>query len=338
MIDNSITARELLKKTGVQEVLDFNGITEVAINQPYVIWFERGEGWECMDAPLCSYQACYDLAVALSVYSSNSIPVDFNNPFCSVVLPDGERGQVLVPPACENETVSFTFRKPSLTRFSLADYNKSGRLSFGSFLTNRDERTNLQSELVCLKEESKIEEFFKLAVTSNLNILLVGGTGSGKTTMMKALVDLYPKNKRIFTIEDVHELSLPLHPNHVHLFYKNGGLSPKLIIEACMRMKPDHVILAELRGDEAWSYIEMLNTGHCGSVTTIHANDCISALGRLTSLVKQSPVGKTLDYDFILKTVTASIDVVCFFQDTHLKDIYFNPDKKNSVMRTLYEN
>ncbi|EGU31282.1 type II secretion system protein E [Vibrio ichthyoenteri ATCC 700023] len=332
-IDSSITVRNLLITTGLQKVLDLENITEVAVNQPKKIWFERGNGWEHIDEPLCTYQACLDLARALSVFSAISVALDFNSPVASVVLPDGERGQILIPPACEQGCVSFTFRKPSLKRFSLADYQQSGRLAHAKGA----ERTNiklspLQKELLTLKDNNKIEEFFELAVKSDLNILLVGGTGSGKTTIMKALVDCYPIEKRLFTIEDVHELSLPNHPNHLHLFYKAKGMTPKHIIEACMRMKPDHVLLAELRGDEAWNYIEMLNTGHAGSITTIHANDCYSAFSRLASLVKQSEVGQTLEYDFILKTIKSSIDVVCFFKYTHLKEIYFDPEEKNKLL------
>jgi type IV secretion system protein VirB11 len=177
-----------------------------------------------------------------------------------------------------------------------------------------------------------LEPFFRLAVEQCMNILLVGGTGSGKTTFMKAIADLYPRKRRIFTIEDVHELALPNHPNHLHLFYKKDGVQPKTLIEACMRMKPDHVFLAELRGDEAWNYIEMLNTGHGGSITTVHANDCHSAFSRIAALVKQSTVGQTLDYDFVLNTVKTSIDVICFFKHSFLKEIYFDPEEKNRLL------
>lgn len=331
--DNSITVRNLLVTTGIQDVLQLQGITEVAINQPGTIWFDRGQGWEFKNETRCSFKACMDLARAMAVYSNLSQSLDFNNPIASVVLPDGERGQIMVAPCCEDGTVSFTLRKPSTQRFTLGDYKNSGRLDFAKgAVKHKVELTTVQQDLIELKNANLLDKFFELAVLSKMNILLVGGTGSGKTTVMKALVDVYPSDKRLFTIEDVHELNLPKHPNHVHLFYKHGGTTPKQIIEACMRMKPDHVLLAELRGDEAWNYIEMLNTGHAGSITTIHANDCYSAFSRLAALIKQSEVGKTLDYDFIMKTIKTSIDVVCFFQNTHLKEIYFNPEEKNLLL------
>ncbi|GIU48854.1 P-type DNA transfer ATPase VirB11 [Shewanella sairae] len=333
VIDSAITVKNLLQLSGLQEVLDLDNITEIAVNQPNRIWFDRGNGWEYKDEPRCTFQICMDLATALSVYSQISITLDFNNPIASVVLPDGERGQLVIPPACENNCVSFTFRKPSLTRFSLEDYQNSGRFSNVKGASKVDiELSDLQRELLHLKDHGLLADFFKLAVVNNLNILLVGGTGSGKTTVMKAFVDQYPDWLRLFTIEDVHELDLPNHPNHVHLYYKNKGITPKTIIEACMRMKPDHVLLAELRGDEAWNYIEMLNTGHSGSLTTIHANDCYSAFPRLAGLVKQSEVGKTLEYDFIMKTIKSSIDVVCFFNKTYLTEIYYDPQEKNQLL------
>ena len=96
-------------------------------------------------------------------------------------------------------------------------------------------------------------------------------------------------------------------------------------------MKPDHVLLAELRGDEAWTYLEMLNTGHDGSITTIHANDCRSAPARLAALVKQSEVGQTLDYEHIMSTIKKSIDIIAFFKKTHLVELYFNPSEKNQL-------
>ncbi|MGD6739525.1 P-type DNA transfer ATPase VirB11 [Photobacterium leiognathi subsp. mandapamensis] len=293
MIDNAITVKSLLTLTGIQDILDLKGITEVAVNQPFKIWFDRGEGWEVIDAPNCTYNHCLNLAKALAVFSGLRDPLDFNHPIASVILPDGERGQILIAPACESGCISLTIRKPSLTRFTLGDYEKTGRFdTIKDAVKNTIELTPSQQQLLTLKEKRNFKAFFELAIKQKLNILLVGGTGSGKTSFMKPLVDCYSSALRLITIEDVHELDLPNHPNHVHLFYKEGGITPKRIIEACMRLKPNHIFLAELRGDEAWNYIEMLNTGHAGSVTTIHANDCYSAFNRLASLVKQSDVGK----------------------------------------------
>lgn len=326
--DSSTTVRDLLERSGLQRILNLAGLTEVAVNEPYQVWYDRGNGWESEAMPELSFNACWDLAKSLAVFAGLSIPLGIMNPIVSVILPDGERGQIAVPPVTLQGVISMTFRKPSLSRFTLTDYEKSGRFSkVVSRSAMQVELSPLQKHLLDLKE-SNIADFFKAAVENNLNILLVGGTGSGKTTAMKAMVDHYPKSARIFTVEDVHELSLPNHPNHLHLFYKQGGTTPKQLIESCMRMKPDHVLLAELRGDEAWTYLEMLNTGHEGSITTIHANDCQSAPARLAGLVKQSPVGQTLDMAHIMRTIKTSIDVIAFFNHTYLTELYFEPLEK----------
>ena len=321
---NTIVIRNLLENLGIQEVLDFDGLTEIAVNQTGRLFFDCGDGWEFIDNDKLNQQNLIQLANAMAVYSSVNLTADF--PIASVVLPDGQRGQIIIPPATEDGNVSITIRTPSRSRFRLADYERSGRLSNVLIVDNKSKAIDsVNSQLETLKNANDIAGFLQLAVKSKKNILLVGGTGSGKTTVMKALVDIYPANKRMITIEDVHELDLPQHPNHLHLFYKNSGrLTPKLVIESCMRMKPDHIFLAELRGDEAWSYLEALNTGHSGSITTIHANDCRSAYTRLANLVKQSEVGQTLDYEYILETVKSSIDVVCYFEKTRLKELLFN--------------
>ncbi|EZC44471.1 ATPase, T2SS/T4P/T4SS family, partial [Escherichia coli] len=168
-----------------------------------------------------------------------------------------------------------------------------------------------------------------------LNFLIVGGTGSGKTTVGKAIADLFPPERRYATIEDVHEMTLPNHPNHIHLFYKKGIVDAKSIIEACMRLKPDHIFLAELRGDEAWSYLEALNTGHEGSISTIHANNTYASFSRLASIVKQSSVGMTVDMDLIMRTIKTSIDVILFFNHTYMTELYYDPEEKNRLLSTM---
>lgn len=323
-----------LELTGLSKILEMDNLTEIAINRPYEVWFDRGKGWETETLGELSYNACLSLARALATYAGLTEPLSEINPVASVILPNEERGQLLIPPATEDGIVSMTFRKPSKSRFTLEDYQTSGRFDqFTDMDISEVKLSEVQSRLLDLKDTpGETKEFFSLAVKNNLNILLVGGTGSGKTTVMKALVDEYEPTKRIFTVEDVHELSLPNHPNHIHLFYKQGGLTPKHIIESCMRMKPDHVLLAELRGDEAWTYLEMLNTGHEGSITTIHANNCYSAPSRLAALVKQSDVGKTLEYQHIMRTIKTSIDIIAFFKNTKLVEVYYDPLEKNRLL------
>ncbi|EAR4523091.1 P-type DNA transfer ATPase VirB11 [Salmonella enterica] len=337
MSDTS-TINTFLKTTGLQSFLEQDGVTEIIVNRPFEIITESNEGWKYHDAPGASYSDLLDLAISINGYNDSAEPLDAANPIKSLVMPGGERLQVIMPPACETGCLAVTIRKPSLTRFSLRDYIQSGRFANVRFAgKSTAELTDTQRRLLDLfakarENEEEFEAFFQAAVDARLNFLVVGGTGSGKTTFAKSIADLFPRERRIITIEDVHEMPLPYHRNHVHMFYKRGGVQARYLIEAAMRMKPDHIFLAELRGDEAWSYLEALNTGHEGSITTIHANNTYASFARLASIVKQSTVGLTLDYDFVLKTIKTSIDVVLFFNHTYMTEVYFDPVEKNRLL------
>lgn len=327
-----------LQKTGIQTVIDMEGVTEIAVNQPGAIWYEGQYGWQVKPVPDATFTNLYHLAKTLVSFSKITVPLE-ENPICSVVLPGGERGQIIVPPATEPGCVAVSVRKPSLQRFTLDDYIASGRFDRVHISKKPDialtEREKILYQLSRQGTAAAIGQFLREAVKDRLNFLVVGGTGSGKTTVAKAIADLFPPNRRYATIEDVHEMQLPLHPNHIHLFYKKGGVSAREIIEACMRLKPDHIFLAELRGDEAWSYLEALNTGHAGSVSTIHANNTWAAFSRLAGIVKQSAVGMTVDMDLIMKTIKTSIDVILFFNHTRMTEIYYDPEEKNRLLNEM---
>ena len=126
--------------------------------------------------------------------------------------------------------------------------------------------------------------------------MLAGGTGSGKTTLNKAISDLVPGHERIGTIEDTPELSLPNHPNRVHMFFSDA-LPAKELVKSTLRMKFDRVFLAELRGDETWDYLTLLNR-HAGWYHDRSLQRQPSALPRIATLIKQSTVGQTLDWQF----------------------------------------
>lgn len=332
VIDNTVTARNLLAKLGITELLETSGITEVAINKPGEVWSEVGGEWQCIENEKITQASFMQLANALSILNNNE--VTRKNPIVSVTLPAGERGWIIAPPACAPFNCSITIRKPSTSRFTLEDYRNTGRFNRAHQAAELGQDIEpYQKEIKKAIENNDIETMCRLAVKHKLNVVCGGGTGSGKTTFMKTLVDLYPAARRYITIEDSLELDLPNHPNHVRLLYRDGtNITPKRLIESCMRMKPDHVFLTEIKGDEAWGYIELLNTGHNGSITSAHFNDAKSCHSRLADLVKQSPVGLTLDYPFVLETVRKTIDLVLFWKGTYLEDIYYNPEGQLRLM------
>ena len=358
MIDfnNDITARNLLGKLGITEKLNTPGVTEVLINRPGELFIEDSTGFTRFNNDLLTLNDLKQLGNALCVFNGKAL--NGKNPIHSVTLPDGERGHIMMPPTCEDGTMVFAFRKPSSSRFSIDDYLRTGRLNGfadvskhgvvaessieidGRLMRDVCDKMKLphdvrladwQYQMLEHKANGDLNAFFQLAIQHKLNICMVGGTGSGKTTFTKALADMIPRETRILTIEDTHELSLPNHPNHAHLFYKEH-ITAKMIIAACMRLKPDRIFLTELRGDEAWDYLSALNTGHPGGLTSVHANDARSVHYRIAQLAKESATGQTMDYDYILNTVRSTIDVVCFFNKTYMTELYYDPVEKFYAM------
>lgn len=157
--------------------------------------------------------------------------------------------------------------------------------------------------------------------------MIAGKTGSGKTTFARSLIEKVPVEERLITIEDVHELFLPNHPNRVHMLYGagSGRVSADECLASCMRQSPDRIFLAELRGDEAWEYVNSLNTGHPGSITTTHANNALQTFERIATLIKKSPVGRQLDLDMVRRVLDSTVDVVAFFHERRLVEIYYDP-------------
>ena len=363
--DNSTSARALLEKTGITGWLENPTLTEIMINRPGEVFLEDADGRHRIERPELTLPVLEKLGNTLCIYNKKTL--DFANPIHSVTLPDGERGHIMIPPSCEDRTVVMAIRKPSTSRFSLDGYIETGRLQGfddashygsagslknGTLDTNgieidgrhfRDlcDRMKLphdvpladwQYQMLEAKANRDLDTFFRLAITRKLNICMVGGTGSGKTTFTKALVDMIDPQTRLITIEDTHELDTPNHPNHAHLFYKEH-ITAKQIIAACMRLKPDRILLTELRGDEAWDYLSALNTGHPGGLTSVHANDARSVHYRIAQLAMESPAGKAMPYDYILNTVRTTIDVVCFFHRTYMTELYFDPVEKYQALR-----
>ena len=363
--DSSKTVRSYLGSTGIAEKMATQGVTEVTINRPHEMWTETVDGWQQHAAPALSFDLCKKLADALTIYNKATPPLSALAPIKPVRLPDGERGQVMTAPACEPGTVSMTIRIPSTVRFSKDDYVRVGTLTgfvdvspsvlaasaavrrMPGFLDDGVRDTApiefvpagvtlapFELEMLAAKAARNVPRMFELAIKHKLNIVTVGGVGSGKTTLMKMLADLVPPTTRIGTIEDTHELSLPNHPNHVHMFFSDS-LPAKEIVRSTLRMKFDRVFLTELRGDETWDYLTLLNTGTDGGMTSVHANDCASAFSRIATLVKASQVGQTLDWSYILHEVKTTIDLVLFMEKKRLTQIHYDPVEKWKLLRGL---
>ncbi|WP_155646210.1 P-type DNA transfer ATPase VirB11 [Burkholderia diffusa] len=313
--------------------LDDETLTEVCVNRPREVWTEGRAGWQRHELPGLTFSHCRQLATLIASYNGKAISAD--KPVLSAALPAGERVQVIIPPACEPHTVSITVRKPSLLDKTLDELDAEG--AFDAYAVSDKELQPFEHELLRLKDERRIKDFLDLAVRKHRNILIVGKTGSGKTTVTKSLIRSIPSEERLITIEDVHELFLKQHQNKVHLFYARedeGGskVTPKQALASCLRMKPDRILLAELRGDEAWEFIKSVNTGHPGSISTMHANGAFESFEQLAALIKDSRTGAHLDIEYIKHRLFTTIDVVLFYHQRKLREIYYDPESKRQRM------
>ena len=313
--------------------LDDPTVTELCINRPKEAFLETREGWERRALPFADFDWCRRLAKLIA--NSTRQRVDEEAPILSASLPSGERAQLVLPPATTQGTVAITIRRPSEAVWTLRQLSERG-----IFRATRRSSTALdetERELLRLLTSQQYEAFMRLAVSSRKNILVSGPTGSGKTTWTKALIREIPPSERLVTIEDAQELVLDSHPNHVRLFYSKDDqglakVTPKQLLESCLRMKPDRILLAELRAEEAFDYLRNVNSGHPGSITSIHAGSCELAFEQLVLLVKQSAGGRELARADIKSLLYLLVDVVIQFgvegHERFIKEIWYEPERR----------
>ncbi len=210
-------------------------------------------------------------------------------------------------PAIAPNTISMIIRKLSSRTFSLESLHENNLFSVTqntSFTPTQQmaerlsELSDTDKELTNLFMAKDFCTFLEKAVITQQNILISGKTGSGKTTLSKALITKIPEYERILTIEDTPELIVP-HSNKVQLFYSkdNQGLAKarvKKLLESGLRMRPDRILLQELRNGTAFYYIRNVNSGHPGSITTVHASTALAAFEQMTLLLKESEGGGNL--------------------------------------------
>ncbi|OCP21396.1 MULTISPECIES: P-type DNA transfer ATPase VirB11 [unclassified Ensifer] len=283
---------------------------EVVINRPGEVLAEGTAGWSRFDVAELTFDRLMRLARAVASHSHQAI--DEARPILSATLPDDERIQIVIPPATTRGTVSITIRKPSSMSLSLSGLDAAGLFAVTAPADDRPD--NADRRLSQLYKAGNYAAFLKQSVLARKNIIISGATGSGKTTLSKALIQHIPTFERIITIEDTAELVIP-QPNHVRLYYSKGeqGLAkigPKELLESSLRMRPDRVLLQELRDGTAFYYIRNINSGHPGSITTVHADSAALAFEQLTLLVKESDGGQDLARDDIRSLLKMLVDVV----------------------------
>jgi type IV secretion system protein VirB11 len=277
--------------------LDDETVVEICVNGPGALWIEvTGEpDMRRIALPNLTVDAIRHLAERVAAFSDQAVNTE--NPLLSAALPTGERFQGVLPPATTNGG-AFAIRKQVLKDLSLDDYRRMG--SFDQMRVDDPDALSETDVRLCeCLDAGRIEEFIRLAVRSRYSILLSGGTSSGKTTFLNAILKEVPLDERIITIEDTREVK-PLQPNFLPLVASKGDqgearVTIESLLQAAMRLRPDRIFLGEIRGSEAYSFLRAINTGHPGSISTVHADSPSGAFEQLALMVMQAGLGLRKD-------------------------------------------
>lgn len=316
-----------------KEIFAEDGVSEVMINKPGEAWVENKGDQRKEIIP--ELDVDHLLGLGRLVAQSTDQTISEERPLLSASLPNGYRIQVVFPPACEPGSVSMAIRKGNQMMLTLEDYKKMG--AFDSTATEHIKDENNPILKSYLKEKN-IKDFLDHAIKCKKNIVISGGTSTGKTTFTNAALLAIPSEERLITVEDAREVQLPNHENRVHLLASKGGqgrakVSTQDLIEACLRLRPDRIIVGELRGAEAFSFLRAINTGHPGSISTLHADTPAMALEQLKLMVMQAGLG--MPPDEIKKYIAAVIDIVVQLKRgkggrRYISEVYFKGDNEES--------
>jgi len=291
-----------------QELFDEEDVSEIIVNDPLKVWIERKGDFTCQESPLLDYDHLLGLGRLVAQFTEQEISEE--KPLLSASLPNGYRIQIIFPPACEAGTVGIAIRKSSIISLNLDEYEKMGAFTDTQFTQKIDPNNQVLKQLL---QSNKIKEFLHAAVVAKKNIIISGGTSTGKTTFANAALTSVPPHERLITIEDAREIQLSMQKNKLHLLSSKGSqgrakIGSQELIEACLRLRPDRIIIGELRGAEAFSFLRAINTGHPGSIGTLHADSATMAIEQLNLMVMQAGLG--MPPDEIRKYIKTVVDIV----------------------------
>lgn len=307
-------------------LLSKDGISEISINEPNEAWVERRG--DMFKVALPGYDTKHLKSLARLIAESTDQKISEETPLLSATLPAGYRIQVVFPPACENHTVIMSIRKKSSLAWTLEDYESMGAFENTAIEKVVDENNIILSKLL---KANRIKDFLYYAILHKKNIIISGGTSTGKTTFTNACLRAIPKTERLITVEDAREIDLGQHPNRVHLLASKGGqgranVTAQDLIEACLRLRPERIIVGELRGSEAFAFLRAINTGHPGSISTLHADTPEMALQQLKLMVMQAGLG--MPPEDIMSYIKNVVDIVVQLKRgakgrRYISEIYF---------------
>jgi len=280
--------------------LEREDVTEILVNRPGEVWVEvSGQPqMQRIDLPEVDDVLLARLAAQIARVAHQGI--NRENPLLSASLPTGERVQLVGPPAARHWALAI--RRHRMVDLSLDAYDH-GRIADGGAKAVSDETAQARENPVA---------FLKAAAAARRTILISGGTSSGKTTFLNALLKTVPAHERIILVEDTPEIA-DNHANSLRLVAVKGETGEARVtiddlLQAALRLRPDRIIVGEIRGDEATTFLRAINTGHPGSFTTVHANTPRGALEQIALMVMQS--GMALSRGETLAYARSLIDVV----------------------------
>nr|WP_315054196.1 P-type DNA transfer ATPase VirB11 [uncultured Brevundimonas sp.] len=291
-----------------ETILSREDVTDIYVNAPGEVWAETlGGGLERHVVSGLTGEVLNRLARQIAALNHQGISRE--HPILSAALPGGERVQIIIPPATRRD-VALAIRKHVTSDMRLEDYVAAGAFEHAvSGGAAQDSR--LDQQLRSMLQGRDYASLLAMAVRSRCNLLISGGTSTGKTTFLNALIREIPEKERLILIEDTPELHFR-HPNAVGLLAARSALGEAAVtaedlLNASLRMRPDRIILGELRGPEAYTFLRAVNTGHPGSMTTVHADSPGRAVEQIALLVLQG--GTRLKREDVLHYVRSTIDV-----------------------------
>lgn len=311
----------------LKHIFDKEGVNEISINRPGEAWVEKKGDIYYENMPQLDIEHLKSLAKLVAQSTDQNISEE--TPLLSATLPNGYRIQIVIPPACEPGTIGMSIRKPSTMNLNLDKYEELGAFSQTAIEKVVDEKDAVLQKYL---DSGDIKSFLKNAVLFKKNIIISGGTSTGKTTFTNAMLKEIPKDERLITTEDAREIDIKDHPNRLHLLSSKGGqgranVTTQDLIEACLRLRPDRIIVGELRGSEAFSFLRAINTGHPGSISTLHADAPNMAIEQLKLMVMQAGLG--LPPEQIREYILKVIDIVVQLKRAEkgvrfVSEIFFN--------------
>ncbi len=304
-------------------------VSEILMNKPGEVYIEKSGQFKRYSVPELNERAVTMLFQLIA--NENQQQLNASSPLLSASLADGSRVQLVLPPTAKFHTLAI--RRKVVQQLSLTAYEESRFYRYAKSFAIQDNQQHLsedEKQLHQLYQQQAWGPFVRLAIDLKKNIVISGGTSSGKTTYLNACLQHIPLHERLLLLEDAREITTP-HPNQVSLLASKGqqglaNVTMQDLVQCCLRLRPDRIIIGEIRGKEILDFLGACSTGHAGSITSIHANNPRIALMRMTQLYKQNNVPAMSDDD-IMHEINQVVDVIIQLEKTaqgrQVQSIYY---------------